>query len=100
TQVRQQADDQRDLRTDTAILLKQLSELKDKLPAEQQERLKRAEEAAQKSKVLEDMAKAAELLDSKQNPLLRREQATELQRKAAAELQELARELRQPKDRL
>src|SRR5262249_28767469 len=98
--IRNQADDQKDLRQDVANLLKQVQELRDALPADQKERLAKMEAALQAKAVLNEMAKAAELLESRKESADKANEALDLQRKAAADLQELARELRGPKDRL
>jgi hypothetical protein len=100
-EIRHAHDDQTDLKKEAAAVLTQLEKLREQLPAEQQQRLSQAMEAARKQQVLERMDRAAEALAP-----TARDCADELkasvaaQRQAAEGLQELSRTLRTPLDRL
>jgi hypothetical protein len=99
--IRHEADDQQDLKRDTASVLAQFEKLRDQLPPEQQQRLSQAQALVRKQQVLEKMAQAAETLTAPN-----KDQAENLKASAAAQLQaaesleELARTLRTPLDRL
>lgn len=99
-QVRRHADDQRDLRQDIAAVLEQAVALRETLLNRQTERLDRLLAAVQQRRTLEELVRASELLESKRNPLEKHEEGLQRQRQAAADLLDLARQFREPQDRL
>jgi hypothetical protein len=100
TEVQHEADEQRDLQKDVNQTLKQLSVLKDLLPPEERQRLTQAEKMAGEQRLLENQAKAAEQLQTRDQREQNWKAAAETQRKAAADLQDVARALRTPSEKL
>jgi len=97
---KQQGDSEGDLRKDVEIVLKQASDLRAKLPAEQQERLKALEELAAKQRIMENFYRAIIKLGVPFNQFDTWKAGNKLQWEIAGQLRDLARVLRAPHDNL
>jgi hypothetical protein len=97
------ADDQGDFANEVLTLFKQTSGLRDQLPADQQDRLQRAEQMVQSLRLREHLREPAHLLDddgSFDRRLSACKRAAEAQWRTAGDLLELALTLRAPREPL
>lgn len=100
-EVRQEADEQSDLKQDVQKALAEVEHLASQLPPEQKDRLAQAKAFAQDQHLVENMTRAASEMKNQGGPPSERwYRATTLQHKSATDLQDLARILRSPSDRL
>jgi hypothetical protein len=96
--VRGFADGQREIEVDANAIIKQVLALRDKLPGEQQERVRRMEKQASEFRLKEHLTQAVQKLKARGRRTDELRQANELQWQNAGHLHELARTLRLPAD--